>query len=83
MGDPARARSQAFCSIQQPVIVYNKMFVQVRVIALPNQTRDSQRSGEGIGGTVDSESALRSSGTLPRRFEPRHQRSGLAESLKA
>ncbi|GFN97320.1 hypothetical protein PoB_002382600 [Plakobranchus ocellatus] len=37
----------------------------------------------GVGGTVASESALRSAGTCLSRFEPRHWRPGLTEDLKA
>ncbi|GFO19016.1 multiple pdz domain protein, partial [Plakobranchus ocellatus] len=37
----------------------------------------------GVGGTVASESALRSAGTFLSRFEPRHRRPGLTEGPKA
>ncbi|GFO48745.1 hypothetical protein PoB_007525000 [Plakobranchus ocellatus] len=37
----------------------------------------------GVGGTVASESALRSQGPFCRGFEPRHRRPGLTEGLKA
>ncbi|GFO17557.1 hypothetical protein PoB_004406200 [Plakobranchus ocellatus] len=40
------------------------------------------RDRGGVGGTVASESALRSAGTLLSRFEPRHQHPGLSEGLK-
>ncbi|GFO30922.1 hypothetical protein PoB_005742700 [Plakobranchus ocellatus] len=37
----------------------------------------------GFGGTVATESALRSAGTFCRGFEPRHRRPGLMEGPKA
>ncbi|GFO11887.1 hypothetical protein PoB_003839200 [Plakobranchus ocellatus] len=40
-------------------------------------------SFRGVGGTVGSESALRSAGTLLSRFKPRHRRPGLTDGLEA
>ncbi|GFO06891.1 hypothetical protein PoB_003339600 [Plakobranchus ocellatus] len=37
----------------------------------------------GVGGSVASESALRSAGHFCRGFEPRHRRPGLTKGLKA
>ncbi|GFO31359.1 hypothetical protein PoB_005786400 [Plakobranchus ocellatus] len=40
------------------------------------------KAGNGVGGTVDSESALNLQGFFCRVFEPRHPRPGLTEGLK-
>ncbi|GFO30844.1 short transient receptor potential channel 4 [Plakobranchus ocellatus] len=61
-----------------------EMLLNHEIITKGEQQAPSQSKFKGsVGGTVDSESALRPARTFCRGFEPCHRRLGLTESMKA